>query len=165
MDTFLAELAKADTSNDVKDFRLNSDPFFLKFCPRIQFDPDSTGVTKGMCIPLSYWKRLEVDKSLEGPKGGRRLAYSNVGRYFDNTSFATMIKGAWVGTTIPQSKLLEDWMKDVISSGRSVTFAVKIDKHDPDNDKSVTHVQPNLGTDSLDEDFELAKPQSVKVTN
>ncbi len=165
MDTFLEELAKVGTSNDVKDFRLNSDPFFLKFCPRIQFDPDSTGVTKGMCIPLSYWKRLEVDKSLMGPKGGRRLAYSNVGRYFDNTSFATMIKGAWVGTTIPQSKLLEDWMRDVISSGRSVTFAVKIDKPDPDDGTSVTHVQPNLGTDDLDEDFDFEKPQRVKVTN
>lgn len=118
-----------------------------------------------MRLPLSYWKRLEIDENLKGPKGGRRLAYSNVGRYFDNTSFATMIKGAWVGTTISQSKLLEDWMKDVISSGRSVTFAVKIDKPDPDGDMSVTHDQPNLGTDGLDEDFELAKPQSLKVTN
>lgn len=163
MNTFLAELAKTKSSNAVNDFRLNSDPFFLKFCPRIQFDPDSTGLTKGMCIPLSYWKRLEVDDSLKGPKGGRRLAYSNVGRYFDNTSFATMIKSAWVGTTIPQSELLEDWMKDVISSGRSLTFAVKTDKPDPDDMMVETHVQPDLGLDGLEEGFDLAEKQTVKV--
>ncbi len=163
MDTFLTELAKTKPSNAVNDFRLNSDPFFLKFCPRIQFDPDSTGLTKGMCIPLSYWKRLEVDDCLKGPKGGRRLAYSNVGRYFDNTSFATMIKGAWVGTTIPQSELLENWMKDVISSGRSLTFAVKTDKPDPDDMMAETHVQPDLGLDGLEEDFDLAEKQTVKV--
>ena len=134
MDSFLAELAKISPSTSTKDFRLNSDPFFFKFCPRIQFDPDTTGVTNGMCIPLSYWKCLEIDENLVGPKGGRRLTYSNVGRYFDNTSFATMIKGAWIGTTIPQSELLADWMRNVISTGRSVTFAVKIDKPDPDDD-------------------------------
>ena len=164
MDSFLAELAKISTSPSTKDFRLNSDPFFLKFCPRIQFDPDTTGVTKGMCIPLSYWKCLEIDKNLIGPKGGRRLTYSNVGRYFDNTSFATMIKGAWIGTTIPQSKLLEDWMRDVISTGRSVTFAVKIDKPSPDDDMSVTHVQPDLGTDGLEHCDDIEKPQTVSVT-
>lgn len=163
MDTFLAELAKVKPSDAVKDFRLNSDPFFLKFCPRIQFDPDSTGLTKGICIPLSYWKRLEVDDSLKGPKGGRRLAYSNVGRYFDNTSFATMIKGAWIGTTITQSVLLENWMKDVIALGRSITFAVKTSKPDPGDTMRATIVQPDLGTDGLIEDFDLAEPETVKV--
>ncbi|SEQ88147.1 hypothetical protein SAMN05428995_1153 [Loktanella sp. DSM 29012] len=163
MDAFLAELAKTKPSNAVNDFRLNSDPFFLKFCPRIQFDPDSTGLTKGICVPLSYWKRLEVDDNLKGPKGGRRLAYSNVGRYFDNTSFATMIKGAWVGTTIPQSKLLEKWMRDVISSGRSLTFAVKAGKPGPDGQMRDTHVQPDLGTDGIDEDFDWTATETVKV--
>ncbi|WP_152986565.1 hypothetical protein [Pseudovibrio sp. POLY-S9] len=128
----MAELAKAKQTNSVNDFRLNNDPFYLKFCPRIQFDPDSTGLTKGMCIPLSYWKRVAVDDSFKGPKGGRRLTYSNIGRYFDNTSFATMIKGAWIGTSIPQSKLMENWIKDVISSGRSITFAVKSENIDGD---------------------------------
>ena len=163
MDTFLAELAKVKPSNAVRDFRLNSDPFFLKFCPRIQFDPDSTGLTKGICIPLSYWKRLEVDDSLKGPKGGRRLAYSNVGRYFDNTSFATMIKGAWIGTTITQSVLLENWMKDVIDSGRSIAFAVKTGKPYPGDTMRETIVQPDLGTDGLIDDFDLAEPETVKV--
>lgn len=163
MDTFLAELAKAKPSNASNNFRLNSDPFFLKFCPRIQFDPDSTGLTKGICIPLSYWKRLEEDDNLKGPKGGRRLAYSNVGRYFDNTSFAAMIKGAWVGTTITQSQLLENWIKGVISSGRSLTFAVKTDKPDPDDMMRDAYVQPDLGVDGIEEEFDREETQTIKT--
>jgi hypothetical protein len=152
MDAFLTKLAQIRSSPTTDDFRLNTNPFFLKFCPRVQFEPDSTGLTKGMYIPHSLWKLLEVDNRLKGPKGGRRLAYSNVRRYFDNTSFIAMVRGAWVGTTIPQSKLLEDWMKRVIESGRSITFAVKAD--DPDGDRASVLVDPNLGLDGMTEDKE-----------
>ena len=101
-----------------------------------------------MYIPHALWKLLEVDDSLKGPKGGRRLAYSNVGRYFDNTSFTSMVRGAWVGTTIPQSKLLEKWMKQVIESGRSITFAVKTNDADPSGDRAETQIKPDVGLDS-----------------
>ncbi|MBY5579141.1 hypothetical protein [Rhizobium leguminosarum] len=56
-EVFLSELGKLKEAGTVDDFRLSNEPFFLKFCPRIQFDPDSSGVTKGMYVPLSYWKR------------------------------------------------------------------------------------------------------------
>ena len=146
MDEFLEELSKVVAEAATDDFRLNANPFFLKFCPRIQFDPDSTGLTKGMYIPHSYWKLLERDDRLKGPRGGRRLAYSNVSRYLDNTSFAMMVKGAWVGTTIPQSNLLEMWMREIIASGGSITFAVKPDNPDPDGD-GVSLLNPNLDLD------------------
>lgn len=146
MDEFLEELAKVQHVPATDDFRLNSNPFFLKFCPRIQFEPDSTGLTKGMYIPHHYWKLLEQDDRLKGPRGGRRLTYSNAGRYLTNTSFAAMVKGAWVGTTIPQSELLEGWMKDIVTSGRSITFAVKADTPDPDGVGDHV-INPNLDLD------------------
>lgn len=162
MDEFLKELSKASSASTTDDFRLNTNPFFLKFCPRIQFEPENTGLTKGMYIPHAYWRLLEKDNRLKGPRGGRRLAYANVGRYFDNTSFVTMVKNAWVGTTIPQSSLLEDWMRDVITSGRSITFAVKSDDLSPDADGA--HVlNPNLNMDGLEVKQEDAR-QFVQVT-
>lgn len=148
MDAFLEELAKAKSSTLTKGFRFNSNPFFLKFCPRIQFEPDSTGLTKGMYIPHNLWKLLEIDDGLKGPKGGRRLSYSNVGRYLDNTSFASIVRGAWVGTTIIQSSLLETWMRSVVEFGRSITFAVKTDDPDPDGEK-VLIPNPNLDLDGM----------------
>ena len=113
------------TGNSRDGYRLNVDPFFLKFCPRLQFNPDSTGLVRGMYLPLGYWKSTAEDPVMEGPKGGKHISYRNVGRYFDNSSFATIVSHAWVGTTIPQSKILEDYFKQVIADGRAITFAVK----------------------------------------
>ncbi len=160
MDRFLKELSKVKAGAALDDFRFSDNPFFLKFCPRIQFEPDSTGLTKGMYIPHAYWKLLEKDDRFKGPRGGRRLAYSNVGRYFDNTSFTMMVKGAWVGTNIPQSELLERWMRDVVAAGRSITFAVKPDDPDPDGDGTFV-VDPNLDLDGLavEHDEEPARVQ------
>ena len=44
---------------DLDGFRLKENPFFLKLCPRIVFDPDDAGLIKGMYLPLEYWRRLE----------------------------------------------------------------------------------------------------------
>jgi len=165
MDAFLIELSKTTPSAATGDFRLNTNPFYLKFCPRIQFEPDTTGLMKGMYIPLDYWRRLEKDTHLKGPKGGMRLAYSNVGRYFDNTAFTTMVKGAWVGTTIPQSKLLEKWMREVMSSGRSITYAVKSDKPDPDDMLEYVDLKPDLGLDGVGQNPEETEMQTISIKN
>lgn len=125
MNSMLLELQKVGQDNSRDGYRLNVDPFFLKFCPRLQFNPDSTGLVRGMYLPLGYWKSTAEDPVMEGPKGGKHISYRNVGRYFDNSSFATIVSHAWVGTTIPQSKILEDYFKQVIADGRAITFAVK----------------------------------------
>ncbi|MDX0760483.1 hypothetical protein GOD62_32310 [Sinorhizobium medicae] len=165
MEVFLSELGKLKDAGTVDDFRLSNEPFFLKFCPRIQFDPDSSGVTKGMYVPLSYWKRLNDHDGLVGSRGGRRLAYSNVRRYFDNSSFASMVKGAWVGTVVNQSAVIERWMKEVMETGRAIAFAVKSDDKPDDDDTSVS-VQPDLGLNqALFEDREDDDLQVIVVKN
>ena len=125
MNSMLSELQKVRQDNTRDGYRLNVDPFFLKFCPRLQFDPDSTGLVHGMYLPLGYWKSTADDPIMEGQKGGKHVSYRNVGRYFDNSSFAKIVSQAWVGTTIPQSKILESYIKQVIASGHAITFAVK----------------------------------------
>ncbi len=140
MDAMLAVLAEIESSADRNAFRFNTNPFFLKFCPRLQFDPTDTGLVKGMYLPLDYWKRTENDPAMKGPRKGNRLTYKNVGRHLDNTAFATLVSRAWVGTSVTQSKLLEDWIHDVLKSGRAVTFAVKQDK--PDSGKKNPVLNP-----------------------
>lgn len=125
MDSILLQLQKVKQDNTRDGYRLNVDPFFLKFCPRLQFNPDNTGPVKGMYLPLGYWKSTADNPVMEGPRGGKHISYENAGRYFGNTSFANIVTHAWVGTTIPQSKILEDYIEQVVTAGRSVTFAVK----------------------------------------
>lgn len=73
-----------------------------------------------------------------------------------------MVKGAWVGTSIPQSELLERWMRDVVASGRSITFAVKPDDPDPDGE-DVFVVDPNVDLDGFARQQD-EEPVRVKIS-
>jgi hypothetical protein len=77
--------------------------------------------------PLDYWRLIESDNALKGPRGGRGVSYRNIGRYFDNSRFVNLVANAWIGTTISQSALLEAVIREVIASGRTVAIAVKTD--------------------------------------
>ncbi|MGE5502252.1 MAG: hypothetical protein ACM33T_15190 [Solirubrobacterales bacterium] len=131
MDEALQALRQC-TANACRDgFRLSDSPFFLKMCPRLQFNPDDIGLVRGMYFPLDHWRFVAADPALIGPRGGRRLTFENAGRYLDNTSFLSLVAKAWIGTTPNQSAVLETAIRAIIQSGRTVALAVKKDAPDP----------------------------------
>jgi hypothetical protein len=127
MTTLRGELMKCPPSKGKDAFRLNDNPFYLKLCPRIVFDPDHTGLTPGMYIPLDYWSILSNDPAIEGPRGGKAVSYANVGRYFDNTEFVAMVSKAWIGTTLNQATALEQLIRLTIETGKAAAIGIKID--------------------------------------
>lgn len=112
------------------DFRLHKNPFFLKFCPRIDFVPENLSLSKGMYIPLEYWDVLDSSGQLAGERGGKRLGFDNIGRYLSNTEFAVLVAKGWVGSDPGQSGYLGEIIKQTLESGRAVIYAAKesIDK-------------------------------------
>lgn len=133
MDALLAAI-KACAVNDTHDgFRLTENPFFLKLCPRLVFNPDDIGLVPGMYLPLDYWKLLEQHPGIKGPRGGRRVTYQNVGRHFDNSAFTTVVAKAWVGTTPNQSAILKDTIRQILETGKAVAIAVKPKKSEVKN--------------------------------
>ncbi len=162
MDSILTQLNKLPKNGKTHSFRLSENPFFLKFCPRIQFEPDSASLTSGMYIPLDYWKMLADDPNLVGQRGGKRLTYKNVGRFVDNSSFVTLVSKAWVGTSITASAIISEWIKHIVGQGRSVAFAIK--KEDDDDGDTlrgyVLDPSPHLGLD-----IETPGRQRVSVNN
>lgn len=131
MDGVLDSVKGAASPAHRHDFRLNADPFFLKLCPRIVFNPDSIGLTPGMYMPLGYWRFIEKDPDLVGKRGGRVVTYENIGRYLDNSDFAAIVRGAWIGTTPQQTALLAPVVEALLNNGRAVAIAVKRDKPAP----------------------------------
>jgi hypothetical protein len=125
MDKLSAELLKHEPDAKLAGFRLAPNPFFLKLCPRLTFDPDSTGLTHGMYLPLDYWRRLESDPNIEGKNKGRAVTFENAGRYFNNTTFAELVAKGWLGTTGMQTSAIDVLIREIIESGRAVTIAVK----------------------------------------
>ena len=125
MDTLLGALKTCAPNTDIGGFRLTENPFFLKLCPRLVFNPDDVSLVPGMYLPLDYWKLLENDPGIKGPKGGLRITYDNAKRYFNNTSFATVVSKAWVGTTPSQSQVLQDVIRATLETGKAVAIAIK----------------------------------------
>ncbi|MBK3801837.1 hypothetical protein GAY33_21930 [Azospirillum brasilense] len=125
MDQILDELKRTPQDSTPSSFRLNENPFFLKICPRFTFNPDDKGLFSGMYLPLDYWKRISTDTATIGPKGGRQLTFENVGRHISNSDFISIVGGAWIGTTIPQSAVLSKVIRAVLETGKTVVFAVK----------------------------------------
>lgn len=127
MNTLRNELTKCPTSVEKDGFRLNDNPFYLKLCSRIVFNPDDTSLVQGMYIPLDYWNILSKDSSIKGPRGGKVISYRNVGRYFNNSEFVTMVARAWVGTTANQAEVLKRLISSTIQGGKAVAIGVKTD--------------------------------------
>ena len=116
MDALLAELAQCGLDHAPEGFRLCANPFFLKFCSRVVFNPDDKGLFSGIYLPFDLWKCLH---------GGNVVSFGNVGRKLSNSQFIELVASSWVGTTIPQSAELAKVIRAVLESGRTVTFAVK----------------------------------------
>ena len=125
MDSILRSLEFTTGNALVNDYRISENPFFIKICPRLEFNPDNVGLSTGMYIPLDYIKILQDDKGIEGKRGGKGITYNNVGRYFDNTAFKTIIEGGWIGTNQNQSLLLEEIIKDILQNGKTAVLAIK----------------------------------------
>lgn len=125
MNAVLGALKGCGPSRDIDGFRLTENPFFLKLCPRLVFNPDDVGLVPGMYLPLDYWKLLENDPGIMGPRGGLRITYENAKRHFDNTSFTNVVAKAWVGTTPNQSKVLQDVIRTTLETGKAVAIAIK----------------------------------------
>ncbi len=133
MNQVLVELRKCQTNTKVDGYRLSENPFFLKFCSRLVFNPDNVGLIKGMYLPLEYWELLSQHPTLVGPRGGKRLSFRNVRRYFNNSEFINLASGGWVGSNIDQSAVLELAIKSTLESGRSIVIAVNSDKNKKKN--------------------------------
>jgi hypothetical protein len=150
MDTIWADLRSTGPDGALGGFRLKDNPFFLKLCPRIVFDPDDAGLSSGMYLPLEYWRRLEADPSIEGPRDGRAVTYGNVGRYLNNGAFADLVAGGWIGTTGPQTGIFDPAIREILATGRSVTIAVKRDL--TLEEQSAAHLAADAEIEELDED-------------
>jgi hypothetical protein len=127
MDALLAALRACEPDDSRDGFRFNDNPFFLKLCPRLVFNPDDVGLVPGMYLPLDYWKALVRHSTLLGPRGGERITYDNVGRHFDNSSFISLVAKSWVGTTVTQSAVLAAVIRETLEAGKAVAVAVKTD--------------------------------------
>jgi hypothetical protein len=90
MDALLAELAKCAADEAPEGFRLLCSNPFWKFCSRVVFNPDDTGLFSGIYLPLDLWRSLHASGRLKGPQGGNVLSFRNVEEVEDHDLTATL---------------------------------------------------------------------------
>ena len=127
MEELWTEFQGCQPDTDLDGFRLKENPFFLKLCPRIVFDPDDAGLIQGMYLPLEYWRRLERAPGIKSSRDGKMVTFENAGRHFDNTTFAHLVASGWIGTNTQQTAILDEVIREILKTGRTVTIAVKRD--------------------------------------
>jgi len=124
MDEVSAAIAHIPATNALRDYRLNSEPFYLKLCPNTNLNLDDKGLFPGMYLPLEYWKLLIVDPTTEGRRGGRIVGFENVRRKLSNTDFIQLVASGFIGSRLYQSEFLHTLISKVLQQGKSVTLAV-----------------------------------------
>jgi len=77
----------------------------------------------GMYIPLPYWKVLLSSDSTLGKKGGRKISYSNVSRYINNTLFTELVQNGWVGSQVTDTDQITKQIQQSIAGGKSLVLA------------------------------------------
>ncbi len=125
MDVLMKALQACPRNAGHEGYRLTENPFFLKLCSRLIFNPDDIGLVPGMYLPLDYWKLLTQSPVIQGPRGGRQITYENVGRHFDNSAFITIVSKAWVGTRPSQSTVLKEAIRQTLATGKALAIAIK----------------------------------------
>ena len=130
-------------------FRLHPGPFFIKFCPRLVFEPEDSGLAKGMYVPLKHFELLNGSNDLRQPRGGKGITFQNVGRHLDNTGFATLVSGGWIGTFPNQSSVIGATIDETLSAGRAAIVAIQteIEQFADDEDGNDSAGEGAGGTD------------------
>ncbi|WP_143269010.1 hypothetical protein [Azospirillum agricola] len=161
IDCVLDLINKMPRCKEPHGFRLCENPFYLKFCPRVVFEPDKPDLIRGMYLPLEYWKRLERHDCTLGSRRGRILTFENAGRHFDNTGFISLVSKGWIGSDPEQSATLGDLVNAILAGNQAVTLAVKFDKKGPGS--ASASLRSDL-SDEITASETPPRPQYVRVS-
>ena len=110
-------------TGEANSFRLDGDGFFLKLCPaavRLEASPD---LLPGIYLPRLFLESLLESATTDGPRGGKRIGYGNVGRAFNNTQFADLVREGWIGTRGVATARITDLVQKSLNAGHAVVLA------------------------------------------
>jgi len=92
----------------------------------------------GILMSLGHLQQLRGDGALAGPRGGLRIAYSELqGHYLRSESFVELVQSGYIGSHSATTDLLETLIQATLAGGRSVVAAIQTalpPKHYEDRD-------------------------------
>ncbi|NJK46268.1 MAG: hypothetical protein HC933_20280 [Pleurocapsa sp. SU_196_0] len=110
-------------SDNLYDYRLNSNLFFFKFCNAVQSDPRSSEMIIGEYYPLELWKSFINSPYSLGPRSGILLSDKNSKRHLSNSKFISLAEDGWIGTRMTDESLITNIIRTSLENNRSVMLA------------------------------------------
>lgn len=106
------------------DFRLLATPCWLKLCDPKPVVKDPSKLIGGMYFAREHFDYLL--QSCKGPRGGARISYTNVDRYFNNTMFVDLVRDGWIGSRGGGSALVQSAIQESLQTGHTVLVGVQV---------------------------------------
>ena len=124
----MARMAQFDRpAGPAGSYRMSPSPFFFKLVRR--YGP--TGGA-GILLSLGHLQQLLSEGQLTGPRGGLRIAYSELnGHYLRGETFVDLIRSGYIGSQSATTDHLETLIKASLAEGRGVVAAIQRALPDP----------------------------------
>jgi hypothetical protein len=104
------------------EYRLNCQPFYLKFVKR-------NGLLKNGSIltPLAHFKQFIQSPLAQGPRGGIRISYETLaGSYMRQGTFIDLMQAGYIGSYAEDTKNFQALIEAVVAGNRSVVAVRQI---------------------------------------
>lgn len=116
----LERMSLLSSYTNSNDYRLNSNPFYLKFVRRIQ----GNGSPEGFVISLEHFKHLLGRPESKGDHGGIRISYNILnGTYLRESDFLGLIRSGYIGTYSEDSQHLATIIHSVAEGEKAIVLA------------------------------------------
>jgi hypothetical protein len=115
---------QANLPQGLNDWRLNSGPFYFKFCETTRPNARDDALVKGITLGLEHLIHFLTLSDAKGQHGGLRVGYDNCPRYLNNTQFVDLARDGWIGGDQKAYQLVTQILSARNTDGKSAMFAV-----------------------------------------
>jgi hypothetical protein len=125
MTTGLTAMQKqANLPQGLNDWRLNSGPFYFKFCETTRPNARDDALVKGLTLGLDHLSHFLTLPDATGQHGGLRVGYDNCPRYLNNSQFVELARDGWIGGDHKAYQLVTEILAAGKTGGKTAMFAV-----------------------------------------
>jgi len=115
---------QATITGGIWDWRLDTSPFFFKFCETTRKNVREDSLMRGITLGVAYVKKFLALPESEGGNGGRRIGYNNCPRYFNNSQFVELAREGWIGCDRKGFAFISELLAENQRGGKQAMLAV-----------------------------------------
>ena len=116
----LMNALEAKLTKDEKDYRINEQVFYFKFCDERQ-NIHAKELSSGFYLPKDYF--LLIGELQKEEHGHINISYDTVDRYITNTVFIELIQYGLIGTKVNDANLISKIIKGLLANKKALILA------------------------------------------